>query len=472
MFRKILLSIILGGLALSLGYLSAWLPMVLIGALSIGIVLCALILKEPLWGMWLLIFFLPFERIGSLDAFGITIRISQVVAALMMCAWIIRGLSLQKFKFRAQPLVWLILIFLIENLFALCLNAPNPERSLSVWAFTAFTLGVSIILPQILRHKEQLPMVIKILISSMACVCLFGLYQFMGDIIGLPTSLTGLRELYTKEILGFPRIQATALEPLYFANYLLLPLSVIISLWLSKASKLKPLLLLGLIILGGLNLVLTVARGGYIAFATSLIILGIFYWQKIIRLRVIIPGILVATLILWGAFRFLNLESASEDFTAHVTNIFSGASYAERVETFSLAEGIWREHPYLGIGPGSFGPYTSYHPYKVPADGYKIVNNLYLELLAETGLLGIGLIIVILLVLIIRGVYCINKTKDKYLKALLIGLLAALGGMLVQYNTFSVLYIMHIWFTVGLLLAAQNIALHKKIDRVTIPKEG
>ncbi|EKD76247.1 MAG: hypothetical protein ACD_43C00176G0002 [uncultured bacterium] len=54
----------------------------------------------------------------------------------------------------------------------------------------------------------------------------------------------------------------------------------------------------------------------------------------------------------------------------------------------------------------------------------------------------------------------LTATKDPLLRAVLLGLTAALGGILVQYNTFSVLYITHIWFTIGLLITVQNIILH------------
>ncbi len=475
---KILGLLLLLGVAIVFGLMSGYLPAYLVVAVAGGIVLCAVILKEPLWGVWLLTFFLPFERIGSVDAAGMTIRVSQVVAGLMILAWIIRGLNLKKFKLRALPIIWPVLLFLGFSLVSIYLNALNPERSLVVLLFMAFTMSVALILPQIIRHKEQLPRVVNILLGSMALVCLFGLFQFAGDLIGLPTSITGLRELYTKDILGFPRIQSTALEPLYFANYLLIPLSILIALFFSKSSKIKPLYLIGLIGLGGLNMVLTVARGGYLAFAVCLAVLGLVYLKQWLKLKNLIYILVMVVIVAVGATQFLSFDSgytvkeeweefeynaqAGGNFMSHVTNIFSGASFEERVETFELAYGAWQEHKVLGIGPGSFGPYTSYHPYKVPEHGYKITNNLYLELLAETGLVGLGLFLSIVVILLLRTLKAIKITKDKYLKALLVGLLAAFLGILAQYNTFSVLYIMHVWFTIGMMIVVQNVILLQK----------
>jgi hypothetical protein len=59
-------------------------------------------------------------------------------------------------------------------------------------------------------------------------------------------------------------------------------------------------------------------------------------------------------------------------------------------------------------------------------------------------------------------VKAILYVKDSYVKAILVGTLAGFIGILVQYNTFSILYILHVWFTIGLLIAMQNMVLTKE----------
>lgn len=446
-------------MALGLGVVGAYFSGQYIFAGLIALACGIAIAVNPMAGIYLLTFFLPFERIGSVDVAGATIRISQVVAILSVVAWVIRGLWLGSFKFRPYPLLVPLVAFLSVALLGLS-NAPNLERSILVTLFIVFTTGISVILPSIIRHTTHVEKVVTILLWSMAVVGLFGLYQFLGDIVGLPTSLTGLRPQYTKEILGFPRIQSTALEPLYFANYLLVPLSIAVSLWLSKLSRIKPVWLLLLVILGGVNFILTVSRGGYIALAAVGVCLALVYWRQLIRPRILIP-LLVCVAVAGGvAYRFLNLTEQLETFTGHVTNIFGGASYDERVETFEIAEEMFWQHPWIGVGPGSFGPYASYHPLIVPGGGYKIVNNEYIELLAETGILGFSAIVVLVIMLYLRSWKAIRRAPAGFLKATLIALMIAFTGILVQYNTFSVLYIMHIWFTIGLMVSIQNILLH------------
>ena len=445
--------------AVALAYAAVYLDTKLILAAILTVLFIGLITKQPVIGIYLLAWFLPFERIGSVDVAGVTIRISQIIAIITLVIWIARGFILNKFKLRPYPIGIPIGLFVMISVLSM-INTPNVERSLLVLTFTLFTIGVSIALPNMVRQQRQVLVIIQVLLISASLVSLFGMFQFVGDIIGLPTSLTGLREQYTKDILGFPRVQATALEPLYFANYLLIPFSIALTLLLSKARDFKPLYLLGVVALSAVNIILTVSRGGYIAWAAVLLALGVYYFKALLRPRMIIALVSIAVVVLVITARFLNITEQIKTFKLHVTNVFDGASYVERVETFSLAYDMWLEHPWIGYGPGSFGPYAALHPLQAPPEGYKIVNNEYIELLAETGVLGLAAFGIVIMSLLIRSWKALRYGTHQELKAILVGLVMAFIGILVQYNTFSVLYIMHIWFVIGMLMAVQNLLLY------------
>ncbi|MFA6954231.1 MAG: O-antigen ligase family protein, partial [Patescibacteria group bacterium] len=129
----------------------------------------------------------------------------------------------------------------------------------------------------------------------------------------------------------------------------------------------------------------------------------------------------------------------------------------ERVATFDTAKQAFQEQPWVGIGPGQFGPYASINPFYEPKEGWKIVNNLTLELLAETGILGFLAIVTTFIIIFWRSLKALKAGPSNWLRALLIGSTAALLGILVQYQTFSILYIMHVWVAIGFLLSIQNI---------------
>jgi O-antigen ligase len=457
--KSVALLPVLAALVIALGYASyRFAPFWVLAPLA-GLALAVVIFRNPLHGLYLLAFFLPFERLGSYDISGVTVRPSQVTALLTLAAYLLAMLAKRSFPVPKLPHLAPLAIFAVIGTAGL-LNAPNLPRSLLVFGFTLFTISISLLVPLVLRSKTQLTTLLKFLFGAMVIVTIFGLYQFAGDLVGLPPELTGLRDLYTKDVLGFPRVQSTALEPLYYANYLLVPLAILLSFFMSRDRTIPPLFVTGLLGLGLVNLVLTVARGGYIAFAVTAAIILIYYFAqlKLFTWRnffYLLSGVLVSLVIV---SQLVDIQEVSENFVGHVSDLFGGASYSERVEMYEVAYSAWLEHPWVGIGSGSFGPYQSWHPMVVPEQGWKIVNNEYLELLAENGILGLLAISVTFLIVLVRSVKALTVTRDPLLRTVLVGVLAGFAGILVQYNTFSILYIVHIWFMVGWLVALQNLA--------------
>ncbi len=437
-------------------------PLYIFGGLGVT-TLTMVIFRNPWHGLYLLAFFLPFERIGSYDIAGSTVRPSQITALLALLSALFYYMSTKKFSLPKLPILAPMGIFIVVQLFGL-LNAPNLQRSLLVTAFIIFTFSIALLVPFLLTTKTHLRILLGFLFNSLLLVGLFGLFQFAGDLAGLPPEITGLRELYTKEILGFPRVQSTALEPLYFANYLLIPLSILLSLFFARSKEFHPLIIVGLLGLGLINLVLTVARGGYIAFALSAVLIVGYYFieRKLLTWRNMWYLFLGLTVSLIIVSQVLDFQEVSQKFTEHVLGIFNGASYSERVEMFEVANLAWLEHPLVGIGSGSFGPYESAHPYVIPEHGWRIVNNEYLEILAENGVFGLITMLTLFLIVLIRSLKAIFRATDPFIRAVLIGAFAAFSGTLLQYNTFSILYIVHIWFLIGFLIALQNMVFSKK----------
>lgn len=437
-------------------------PGLVIG-IAVVLIVAYLTFRSRMVGLLALVFLLPFERIGSVEVAGFTLRTSQVVGLLVLIVWLIAVVYGKAGKLQRNPTVLLSGAFLIIALLSIS-QAVNLFRAVAVFAFIAFTISVSWLVPQLLSSERALRRLVTILFISTALIGLFGLYQFAGDLVGLPPALTGLRDQYTSEVFGFPRIQSTFLEPLYFANFLLIPLALAVSFLLSGAKVMnRSLLLIGLILLWGVNFVLTLSRGGYFGLATAFIVLLVVYWKKVLTPHRLIIGLAVAGIVAWGAVQFLGLTGDRQEsvgvFTRQATGLFTGASYADRATTFEDAWAMFQAHPVLGVGVGNFGPNIAPFPLVQPEHGWLIVNNEFLELLAETGALGFGLFIILLIMLAVRTVRAITRAADPFIRALLVGLLAAFVGVIVQYQTFSTLYIMHIWFLFGLMVAAQNVAM-------------
>jgi O-antigen ligase len=408
-----------------------------------------------------LFLFLPFERIPSHSVAGVNLRINLFVGLALIIAAAVtvireRRLAVSRIKL---PLVF-IGLFLLWNIFLIPF-AVNRHHALEVVIFTAFTVGIAVSLVVLFKERYT-PTLLRALFGGALIVGLFGLYQYFGNVAGLSGAVTGLRSEYSWQLFGFPRIQAASLEPLYFAAYLLLPISVLISLMLERVRRL-PQIAFWFLLLLATCLFLTVSRGGYAALAASLVILlGAHLYRRSTSGRRIIQAL--AIIVVGFGLSFLLISKINKPSNAPQHQRSAALNFTDQIETTGLAGGgdprtrarrlalqLFKEHPLLGVGPGNFGPVVQ----PDLKSGWTIVNNEPLELLAETGIIGFLLFAgftVSLLVLLVQAI----KDRRAQRRALLIGLGGYIIGTIVQYQTFSTLYIIVVWTALGLTLALLN----------------
>lgn len=440
------------------------LSLAIVPLLIISVLLGVYLFKNPFFGFLLIIFFLPFERVPTYLLGGVNIKINTILGFVTLFTWLL-ALIFNGKKWKVQPNVLAIPLSLFTIALILSLTqAVNLDRSIQVLIFILFTIALSIFSVNMIDGINNLKKVIYVIFFSSLVVGLFGLVQFGGDVIGLPRSITLLKEGYTSKIFGFPRIQAFSMEPLYYANYLLIPISLSLAYFLGRVKLIKHWWLIGLLALLLINFVLTVSRGGYIGLLATLAVFVVAYFRRFITWRNL--GIVIILVLVYFGVTFALSKSenrAMQQFLGHVTlkDLSRGESIVGRLRAYDVAEGAFLKNPILGIGIGNYGPYVKGYPNQPPKTGWDIVNNQYLELAAEAGLVGIITFGLIFLIIIVRSFFALKVVKDPFIRATLIGLLAALVGILVQYNFFSTLYIIHIWVVIGLLVGVQNLAFKK-----------
>ena len=440
--------------------------LLLVGSVALLAVLIALAAVAGLFwrlelGLFGLIFFLPFERLPSFDIAGVTLKINHFFGSLVLLVWLLAVLVAKR-PIKANPLVLPTLLFLTSLALSVVV-AQDGQRAIFTLAATVFSLALSLLVPQLLTRVEDLKPLLAVLGVTTLIAVLFGLYQFLGDLAGLPVRLTGLIPGYTKIVFGFPRIQAFSQEPLYFGNFLLLPLSLGVALLtLPKLPWRRWLLMIGLT-LSILAFIFTLSRGAFLGLAASLLILLLSLGQKLLQPKLLLISFVAMVLIGSASVGILSVArpDALRLFSQHVTirDFNQGDSTVGRLAGWYQAADLWQTSPWLGVGLGNFGPATLNYPADQPAHGWPIVNNEYFELLAETGLIGLMAFLILMTTLIGRSLLLLRHLpRGTLLHAALIGVTAAIVGVLVQYNFFSTLYINPIWITVGLLAGLQNLA--------------
>ncbi|MFA5030415.1 MAG: O-antigen ligase family protein [Patescibacteria group bacterium] len=422
-----------------------------LGAIVAGLIMLAII-RAPWTGIVVIAFALPFERFGSIDISGFTVRASQVilgVTLVVVCVYLLAG----KLRIRFRGAHIALALFVVGA----CLSLPhalNLFRATTSLGFMIFTALLAFAIPTLLDSNKKIELVVKALLLGAILTSAFGLFQFAGDLAGLPQSITGLRDMYTKEVFGFPRVQSTALEPLYFANYLLLPIAIGIVALIRKQRALVPYAAM-LLPLALPAFVLTLSRAAYIGAAFLVVILAIALFRHVVKPSYIVLGIVLVVVTFMAVTYALSLTGdqtvSIQTFTRQATDLFGGASFADRASTVSQAWDIIKQNPF-GVGPGNFGPAVAIHPLVEPYGGWLIVNNIYLEVWAEEGIVGLLGFLALCIYVFLAVLRTYWGEKDLFRKSLLLAVGAAFVAILAQYMTFSILYIMHIWFCIGLAL--------------------
>ncbi len=392
---------------------------------------------------------LPFERIPSIRVAGISVRPSLVVAALII------GLVAWRSPAAFSPTTWLkkaLYLFLFVNLISALLSS-HIGRALEVTGFLGFVIALALALSGVAADLD-LRRARKYLLIGAGVACAIGLYQFFGDLAGLPASATGLKPAYSGQVFGFPRVQSTALEPLYLANYLLLPIAVVMTGAITAANGLA---LMGLFLVA----LLTLSRGGVAATAIlTLGLVGIHLKRKQFKesagiVVALIMAVVVAYALLAYAVPALTHYRQSrvkvvETYTHQLANYEIGNTGVDRAHTRQLALELFKQYPLFGSGPGTYGYYAHAKDPNLPLR--QIVNNEPYELLAEVGVVGLGSFALFALLLAWAALKSLWKQSIDAAWTWRLALLGSLMAITIQYWSFSTLYIIHIWVIIGLLV--------------------
>ena len=422
---------------------------------------------------WLIILFfvaLPFERIFTFEFASYTIKLSYIFGIILLLYFLCQVIS-KKINISLYKEELYLLLFALLAVLSTLWSIDWPRSLvvslmilLSVLIFYALRRLVD---PDLRQKLFSLIIVIGFLVS------LFALWQFFIDKTSL-SQFSYLREQYKSAVFGFPRVQSTFLEPLYLANFLLIPIFLGIYFEISNfstriyqisrhsfppkaesacdrrnlaSSRLFAIRLF--LLVTATAFFLTLSRGAYLALAISLVL----FFGMMLFTRTNVSKLIKPLLILILSFGIAVLcilsvggTSGLKKYFGHaaVNDITTGESVIDRKDTMSIAISQFYHHPF-GIGAGAFGALPEFKG-DIPLQGYQTVNNLYLEILVEEGFLGIILFILFLVY------YLVNLAREGVKnKLFLIMSLSLISALLIQYLFFSTLYIMYVWVILAML---------------------
>lgn len=205
------------------------------------------------------------------------------------------------------------------------------------------------------------------------------------------------------------------------------------------------------------GMVLTFSRGAAVALVVMLLAataLGLLSVRKMLALLLVA----VALVMVVAPDYVLRLESLAQADSALSQSSSSGVDGAlqGRATENLAALHVFRDHPLLGVGPGQF--FNRYSTEYANALDLRFLkqnrraHNLYLEIAADTGVLGLGafLAIVGLTLVQLRRLGGFWRARDRELAALADALLVALIAYLASAVFLQLAYQRYFWFLLAL----------------------
>ncbi len=362
-----------------------------------------------------------------------------VIIGLML--WKLKMVNKEEVKITRNFLNLPILAFMVICALSLLWSNSPMVSLLELTLFLAGPLLYFIVVNNV-HDEHQINRLLTTILFISSLLGIYGIFQYQG-----------IDFAFWKANIGRQQVFGLFGNVNYFAEYLIVPLPLAISLFLASRNRVhKILLLVGILAMGG-SLILTFTRGSYLAVGTSLLFMFLLYLASqgkgfIKEHKKIF--ILALALIILVTFLFAIPNPLNKSGTViskiqgriSITQFTQGSSLKRRIAIWEFTGLIIKDHPLLGSGLGTFkynslsyqakffdqGENRSLYPYGI-ADK---VHNEYLQLGAELGIIGVGIFLWLIITYFNYGIKLLKRIKDKYKQGIIIGLMGGIVAVLID----------------------------------------
>lgn len=346
------------------------------------------------------------------------------------------------------------------------------------------------IIAEYISSRKKLDLILGVIFASMALIAVDGICQrITGWDFIRHYRVTGWDIKSTSFFVG-RRVSASFINPNGFGGWLtiMIPLSISAAfsndgLTSKRAVKSLIWLLAGLLIL---CLLLTVSKGAWLGFIFSMIFFFIINKKKLLMA---VFAFTIIAMVTFSHANFMNLHkntAAYPDRAAITAPSGNGSSVgigylmsvkkeliAMMLERDSVRTNLWRQasqivkdFPFFGCGLNTYSIVAPRYRNAERESGI-YPHNSYLQMAAETGLVGLATFLSIIITLFKISLESMKKIKSNFYSNILLGLLAGLFGFLVHsffdVNFYALQLANLMWFVIGLIIAVQRIALAEHV---------
>lgn len=449
----------------------AVLPLRVVIALTAAITVGLLTLIRPWLGLLPLAVAIPFGPLWPLPLGLGAADVNEPLIALTVGSWLAAGLATRRIIIPRAPALWAMILLWLAFLASLpgAWSARDGIIELVKWTEG---LAIYIVVVAALPPRRARWLAGALLVAGIA-QGLLGLYQFWRGIGPAPFAILG----------RFMRAYGTFRQPNPFGGYMGLVAPLAISLawdaltgggWRTSWRERGWLALtLAAAAITVAALIASWSRGAWLGFAAAVAVLVLARgWRTTVAAMlaglvgflllvavggVQLPGASAIADRLAGALEFVR---PVDPRTVEITD--ENFALVQRLAQWHAAWGMFSDHPWLGVGIGNYA--AAYDSYALPHwyEPLGHAHNYYLNLLAETGLIGFSAYLVLGAALFVWGV-SVTRRLTGWRQAWAIGVLATMAHLTV-HNAFDNLYVQHIIVHLALvvgLLAVMDAAIPK-----------
>ncbi|TET40905.1 MAG: tetratricopeptide repeat protein [Elusimicrobia bacterium] len=343
----------------------------------------------------------------------------------------------------------LFLFFLVSLLSVAYSFYIHPEFKLAILSFGGRSLlflflnciAVFYITVYLLHDERNLKRLLYIAFAVGTLVSLYALLQYGG-----------IEPIWPRKIDPFgTRSVSTFGNPNFLASFLILILPVIAVLAVYEKALIKKLFLGGLFGVNFFGLLVTRTRSAWLGLFVALIFLAfflVFYQVSLIsrnrKWLIFLAGVLFLMMLYpvrvgeQREKKVMVVKLVMEKVKSIAD--FRQMAYVQRFLIWQAAYSMFKESPLLGHGWGNFEIIYPFHqgkflkikkysPFRTHANN---THNEILEIVSQTGIVGLGIYIWLFFLFFKMGIDSYRKLTGEYDKIVALGLLASILGMLID----------------------------------------
>ncbi|MBI5206791.1 MAG: O-antigen ligase family protein [Candidatus Firestonebacteria bacterium] len=355
-----------------------------------------------------------------------SISINQITIVLIFFVWIGKMIYTKKIDFIPTSVFIPAIIYILINILGVIFGI-NLQRGLHELA--GLLLIIVFFITVNLVKKEDLKLLVNLLILASTIFALIGIYQY----IEINKGFINIHSIRIQGLLG------SIFDFAWFLVYVIL-LSISV-LWQMEQNIYENLFLLFAILIMSIALVFTYTRGAWLGLISGILLIS-FIKDK----RIILPVIFLIVLIAYINPSFIERVKTIPDLKMSSNNI--------RLEIWDKGIKIIKDNPILGVGMGNYSLAADKNG-KYPVHDHS--HNNYIQQGVNAGIPGLAAFFWMIWCLLNEGYKYIKENINNNISiGCFAGLVSFLVSGFVDYSLKNDISITLFWFLMGLMVLSRE----------------